>query len=1092
MLLPSLFSALHPARRGALSLSALACVSLALVACDGTPPPPPCVGADCVTEPDPTVGIPDIGATEFVSADGRQGQDTGRNDDGSVSEPGAPEPDAEGDGGDAAVEEGDIYRLLDNGLLANLNAYRGLQLIDIQDPSTPHIVGTYRVTGSPVEMYTHNNRAFILMNNWNGYYGSRTDIEVEQVHGGLLVVLDISNPAAPSLVDQGVIPGWIQKSRLRTEGDQAALYVVTSDYVEVEGDGGTTSSWETRTIVKSFDVSAPQLEERSQLDLGGYVTDIQATPEALLVARYDWRWNEGEQERSQVAIIDINSADGTMLEGASVEVRGYVRNQFYLDMHNDVLRVVSDGFWGGAQTNHLETFDVTDIHNVTAIDHVTFGDNEDLYGAIFLGNKAFFVTYFRTDPFHAFEITDEGLATERSEFIVSGWNDFFRPVFDNTRLVGIGVNDENNRTMAVSLYDITDLDNAEPLLTRAEVEASSSWSEASWDHRAFSVVQNAVDVQGPNGEAETGLVLLPYSGYSDDHDSYVAAVQIFTFSETSLTRRSSMVQGTRVRRSFPTDNATANLSDYELSLFNTDDPDNVDELGRLELAPNFTDIMRLGAYSLRVKNAADAYNWWGTVERPNAVVDVIDASADPDTAPAVASFTIPYNASVYLSGTNFVAITMVPDSTDTWPYTYTSTVEVTDLSDPTSPTEAGAFTTDRLTPSYGGYGLYDDCWDCGWGYGYGFDYGDDAISVTDGVALLQREQKSELVAREEVCVTYVNDEGDCLEAEDGTWSCTYTTGSIRCATEEGSDETLCTGSIQQCTYSGSVDGEEREDCEEIDDLRGLPTEENCYDNDRYRYWQEVSLEVIDLSDPMQPQLSAPVELTPGDNGVRLLQDGNTAWIAFNRPVDVDNDPLPYVRYYAQSVDLSDVSAPQMGAAVNVPGELFAVTGDTVLTRDVQWGEDEAVTLVHRLDVADGVATLRHSHNFEDRMVQNVMLDGAGHVLATHRPSYNVDNHWEQPTQLTLFALDDLTTLSTIDVDRWATLRTAVAGRALFQVSGGILTFDLSTPASPAVEGFFATRGWPRAFVLDGDDVLFAAGRFGVYKFRLGDFNILPL
>ena len=36
------------------------------------------------------------------------------------------------------------------------------------------------------------------------------------------------------------------------------------------------------------------------------------------------------------------------------------------------------------------------------------------------------------------------LTIEHNEFIVSGWNDFLRPTLDNTRLLGIGHNDDNN------------------------------------------------------------------------------------------------------------------------------------------------------------------------------------------------------------------------------------------------------------------------------------------------------------------------------------------------------------------------------------------------------------------------------------------------------------------------------------------------------------------------------------------------------------------------------------------------------------------------------------------------------------------------
>ena len=88
----------------------------------------------------PTIAIREqartiIGATDFVSADGNNGE-TSRSDDDTAS-PG--EGDSGGD--DRSVEEGDIYRVLDDGLLVNLNSWRGLQVIDVSTPADPSIIG---------------------------------------------------------------------------------------------------------------------------------------------------------------------------------------------------------------------------------------------------------------------------------------------------------------------------------------------------------------------------------------------------------------------------------------------------------------------------------------------------------------------------------------------------------------------------------------------------------------------------------------------------------------------------------------------------------------------------------------------------------------------------------------------------------------------------------------------------------------------------------------------------------------------------------------------------------------------------------------
>src|SRR5690242_7395843 len=114
---------------------------------------------------------------------------------------------------------------------------------------------------------------------------------------------------------------------------------------------GVATSDQSRTVLKSFDVSGESLVARTELDLGGYVQDVQATTDVMMVARYDYTPNE---TRSRVALVDISRPDGTMVLGDEIGAAGVVQNKFNLDIHDGVLRVVSGSNWNGT-TNHLET-----------------------------------------------------------------------------------------------------------------------------------------------------------------------------------------------------------------------------------------------------------------------------------------------------------------------------------------------------------------------------------------------------------------------------------------------------------------------------------------------------------------------------------------------------------------------------------------------------------------------------------------------------------------------------------------------------------------------------------------------------------------
>ncbi len=1042
------------------------------------------------------------GQTDFVSADGRNGEATQENTDDSQNNDGAADADAgaPADESGRTVEQGDIYRVMTgDDYVLNLNRYRGLQIIDFSDPSDPTIIGRARMTGTPVEMYQVGDRVFALMNNWRGYYGNRTDLLPTQYQGGMVMVIDVSDPTDPVVTGQGQVSGHIKTSRLTRGNNQEALFVVANEWAG----GGQT--W-----VKSFSVSSQgALEEASELQLGGYVGDIQATPERLMVARN--HYGGSSQNQTQVTLIDISDPTGTMVEGDSVQVRGRIHDQFNMHIEGDIMRLVSGNSWSSStNTNHLETFDVSDIHNIAAIDHDTFGDNEDLYATLFMKDRAFFVTYRRVDPFHAFSIDENGNAVEESEFVISGWNDYFQQVWAGSRLVGIGKNDENGtNTMAVSLYDITDLSNPSPLIDRQEVELDHSWSEAQWDHRAYSVIEKGTNVQAPTGEQETGLVLLPFSGWDPDEDRYVSAVQIFTFSQDTLTLRGTMDHGTRVRRSFVadrTDSTTANLSEEELSFFDTTDPDTPQELGRVDLAPNYSAFWVMGDYGVR-RRSSQRYGYYYYSNAPSQTdsLQVISLADDPDITEPLTSIEIPSRANVYQVGDLLVTAEQTQleqdgASSEDRP-DYETSVEVWDFSMPTSPTLAGQLTTTDIEPSsyyYGDRYGEGDCFDCGYYYGPSID----ARVIDDALVFVTSKRNSELVGTEHYRRITAQDGSyydRCYSQGNYDSACTYYSGGVTCRQLERVDGTVepevCTGTINRCERD--EDGERS--CTSVD-RDDIATEEYSRDQQRYRSWNHYEMTPLDLSTPAQPTLADPVTMPEDEDDVSLLARGDSLYITHRERTEVPADNRPYVRYYFKRIDLSQPANPQVQASINIPGDLIEVDGDTIVTRDYMWGEHIVETSINKLLVNDGLAYLKGTKRYRDRQVQQVALDGAGNILVSHQEAWITaqetydDYYAERDDSSYLSILDlDATRLperSEIEVDRWARLRDARVGRALFSVPGGLLVLNIDDVTSPYAQAYFPTQGWSQHIVVDDDDIYFSAGRYGMYKFGLDETNLL--
>jgi hypothetical protein len=1027
--------------------------------------------------PATTTGEPPLGTSEFVSAAGQAGQQSqGGSLDGAAEDPSAAADEGSKNDG-RTVEEGDIYRVLAPNRLLNLNSYRGLQVIDMTDVSAPQVMGRVAVSGYPVEMYVVDQRAFVLLNNWYGYYGARNDVAVEPFEGGLVLAVDLSDPAHPTITGRARVPGYIQASRLTRGGGQEALFVAASNW-----------NGESQTVVRSFSVSgAGRLEERTTLDLGGYVLDIQATPAALLVARYTW--DQYDYSGTEVSIIDISDPNGTMVEGASIPAAGWIKNKTNMDLRGNVLRISSGGRWTGAGANYIQTFNVADIQNPVPVAQVSFAANEDLYASLFLEDRAFCVTYRQVDPFHAFAIDAEGHVTPKTEYVISGWNDYFVPVLGQSRIIGIGMDDTAGRAMAASLYDISNLDNPSPFIARAAVELDYSWSEAQWDDRAFSVLEDAVEVAAPDGTPETGLILLPFNGYNSASSQYVAAVQIFTFSATTLTRRGVMEHGTQVRRTFMAGNVTANLSERQLSLYDAQDPDAPSLLGKLDLAPNYQDFFVFGSYGARLKYDRDFYSWWGSsAALPDNQLQIIPLGGDPDNATPVATVDLPADAQLYQVGDLAVAVstTYVANSD---PAQYTSTIRVFDLSDPTAPQERGTLTTDRIQPSYGyWYGPWEDCWDCGRYYPYYYG-GLDAKVAGQALVFPQQNWQSEVIGMEHSCWTYPTDESDCWTNgyQEG---CTYYSGGINCTSLDGGPE-HCSGQIQRCTLGA----EQQWSCEKVEP-GSVTTDRNCYDYERTRYWSNLTLAAVDLSDPAQPTMAPDVTMPAQEDDSGVIAAGTGLYVTYRVPITIPGDPREYVRYYFKKIDFADPQAPAIGAGINIPGELMLVDGNTIYTRDFVWGETIVESALNRLQVIGNHAYLQARRRFVDQEVQSLLLDGAGHALVAHNLSwYAAGGGYGSSAAGTKLSILDLAgsgfpLLSQTAVDSWATLREAHAGRALFSVPGGVLVMNVQNATAPYAQAYFALQGWPTRFVLGADDLYIPAGPYGMYRFDLDAYNLL--
>lgn len=139
---------------------------------------------------------------------------------------------------------------------------------------------------------------------------------------------------------------------------------------------------------------------------------------------------------------------------------------------------------------------------------------EDVYGVRFLGDKAYVVTFQRTDPLYVLDLSDSNDPFIAGEVEIPGFSEYLQ-LLDEDSLLGIG-RSANNEAQ-VSLFDVSDA--ANPLLVNTAV--AGTYTSATYDYHSIAWVYNA-------DSAETKFTF-PVTRYSNgDWNNQQTGLAFFT------------------------------------------------------------------------------------------------------------------------------------------------------------------------------------------------------------------------------------------------------------------------------------------------------------------------------------------------------------------------------------------------------------------------------------------------------------------------------------------------------------------------------------------------------------------------------------
>jgi len=415
------------------------------------------------------------------------------------------------------IEEADLLRV-EGDLVYVLNPHRGLVVADLGRVA---LRGRLPFVGFPREMYVRGARGLVLLNRAEG--------------GGELLDVDLSDPDAPRLVARLPFAGWLDASRL--VGD--VLYVVS---------GGAVFSFRVAAGVAAADAEDLPFA-------GGFV---HATDRFLAVAG-------GRGFDTTVALVDISDPSGAIALRGSLELSGYVADEFKLHFGAGTLRVVTHD-WTDGGLSRLFTVDVSDLSNPRVLGTLRLARGEQLFATRFTDEEAYLVTFERIDPLWVVDLRDPSNPRVAGELQVPGWSTHIVPV--GRKLVALGVDPADGWKVIVSLFDVADP--AAPRLLDRE-EFGRGWSSAFEDVKAFGVFP------------DVGLVLVPFSGDTN-------GLAVVDLGASTLALRGLVETSGGVQRGFPHARGICAVTPEEIVLV---DPVTLAKRGAITIAELVVDAARL-------------------------------------------------------------------------------------------------------------------------------------------------------------------------------------------------------------------------------------------------------------------------------------------------------------------------------------------------------------------------------------------------------------------------------------------------------------------------------------------------------------------
>ena len=511
-------------------------------------------------------GGPDEGDTSFISSPpgggGLRGGDSAED-----SLPPGSDTAGGNKGGTRAVEETDIYRL-DGDRLYFLNAYRGLMVFDMHDVDHPRLLGRAPIYGSPVEMVVRNGRATVVVADW---YGTLDD--GSPFHGSVVRGYDATDPTKIRQTGEARLGGWVSDTRV--VGD--VLYAVSTDYGwyygledRAAGDtASTTTAGGAAVIVSSVSFGGGEIKQISKLDYPGWGGIFHVTASAVLLAHDKNATDYTKPGLTELEYLDISDPGGAILPRGRITVEGRVQgwgadngrwNLDFADGKTAHIVACAGPYWGcyGTGGYVVSTVDFSNPAAPKLASELDVPSPGWSVAARFDGQRLYLTpTSYGYDgnvgtPFLTIELGDKPRVAGTATVPGMVWNLLPGPG-ETMFALGNDWGTSAGDSVTLSYLDVTAAGSPK-LLGTARFGEGWAWTPAAGTFKAFTL------------DEERGLVVVPFSGWSETSQSYRNGLQLIEIAANGIhTAGAATTRGWVSRGIFVQDRLVA-LSDVALSV----------------------------------------------------------------------------------------------------------------------------------------------------------------------------------------------------------------------------------------------------------------------------------------------------------------------------------------------------------------------------------------------------------------------------------------------------------------------------------------------------------------------------------------------